>query len=76
MAPSHDQRPTDDVVRYTYEGPLVTAIDVESGVAASGRSKSDALDALADALELHEGGGDPIEDEDEFLRNLGGRGCP
>ena len=60
-----------DGVRFSYEEGLVTAIDVETGVAASGESKPDALGELADALSLHEGGGEPIEDEDAFLREIG-----
>jgi predicted RNase H-like HicB family nuclease len=49
----------------------VTATDVETGVAASGDSKADALTELADVLILHEGGGEEIEDEDAFLREIG-----
>ena len=60
-----------DGVRFSYEKGLVTAIDVETGVAASGDSKADALGELADALALHEGGGEEIEDKDAFLRDIG-----
>lgn len=41
-------------VRFTFEEDLVTAIDVDSGVAACGPTKADALDELADALRLHD----------------------
>ena len=41
------------------------------GVAASGGSKSKALSELADALALHEGDGEAIDDEDAFFRELG-----
>lgn len=58
-------------VRFSYEENLVTATDVETGVAASGDSKADALAELADALTLHEGGGEEIEDKDAFLREIG-----
>lgn len=58
-------------VTFTYEETLVTARDIESGVAASGESKSEALARLAEALELHDGGGEPIEDEDTFLQEIG-----
>mgnify|MGYP006301388843 CR=1 FL=1 len=58
-------------VQFSYEEHLVTAIDVETGVAASGDSKADALAELADALALHEGGGEEIEDENVFLREIG-----
>lgn len=49
---------------------LVTAIDIETGVASCGESKAAALAMLAEALELHEGGGEPIEDEEAFFRDL------
>ena len=58
-------------VRFSYEENLVTAIDVEAGVAASGESKADALAELSDALALHEGGGEEIKNEDAFLREIG-----
>jgi len=58
-------------VEFTYEGELVTARDIETGVASSGKSKSGALAMLAEALALHEGGGKPIEDEPAFLRDIG-----
>ena len=69
MAPS--RRDEQDGVRFSYEEHLVTATDVETGVAASGGSKPDALAKLADALALHEGDGEEIEDEDAFLREIG-----
>jgi len=69
MAPS--RRNEQDGVRFSYEEHLVTATDVETGVAASGDSKANALAELADALALHEGGGEEIEDEDAFLREIG-----
>ncbi|MFU8866551.1 type II toxin-antitoxin system HicB family antitoxin [Natronococcus sp.] len=42
----------------------ITAVDLETGVASFGDSKSEALAMLAEALELHEGGGEPVTDED------------
>ena len=69
MFPS--RRDEQDGVRFSYEEGLVTAIDVETGVAATGKSKPEALAELADALALHEGGGEEIEDEDAFLRGIG-----
>ncbi|SER74927.1 type II toxin-antitoxin system HicB family antitoxin [Natrinema salaciae] len=42
----------------------ITAVDLESGVASFGDTKSEALAMLAEALELHEGGGEPVTDED------------
>lgn len=61
----------DSLVAFSVEEDLVTATDLATGIAASGRTRSEALAMLADALELHEGGGEPIEDEDAFLRDLG-----
>ncbi len=46
----------------------ITARDIETGLARGGDSKSEALSQLAEVLELHEGGGEPIEDPDKFLR--------
>ena len=60
-----------DGVEVTYEDDLVTARDVGSGVAASGESKPVALSRLADALTLHAGGGEPIDDEAGFLKEIG-----
>jgi predicted RNase H-like HicB family nuclease len=42
----------------------VTARDRETGVASFGETKAEALRMLAEALELHEGGGEPVTDED------------
>ena len=61
----------EESVEFTFEGNLVTARDIGSGVAASAEIKADALAMLAEALELHGGGGVPIEDEDAFLREMG-----
>ena len=69
MTAVHDHRK--DGVDFTYEDDLVTAIDRETGVAASGETRPEALAMLSDALELHAGGGEPIENEDEFLRGIG-----
>jgi len=69
MTAVHDDRA--EGVRFTYEDDLVTAIDAETGVAASGESRPEALSKLSEALELHAGGGEPVEDEDEFLQSIG-----
>ncbi|MCU4744312.1 type II toxin-antitoxin system HicB family antitoxin [Natronoglomus mannanivorans] len=42
----------------------ITAVDLETGVASYGDTKPEALAMLAEALELHEGGGEPVTDED------------
>lgn len=70
MAVSSRDRSSEGV-EFTHEGDLITAIDIETGLAASGPSKADALSSLADVLVLHEGDGEPIDDEDAFLRELG-----
>ncbi|MDR5673428.1 hypothetical protein RH858_09750 [Halalkaliarchaeum sp. AArc-GB] len=41
-----------------------TARDLESGVASYGNTKAEALRMLAEAIELHEGGGEPVTNED------------
>jgi hypothetical protein len=46
----------------------ITARDLESGLARGGDTRAEALAQLAEVLELHEGGGEPIEDPDAFLR--------
>lgn len=46
----------------------ITARDLETGLARGGDTRAEALASLAEVLELHEGGGEPIEDPDEFLR--------
>jgi predicted RNase H-like HicB family nuclease len=46
----------------------VTAVDEETGLARGGDTKSQALAQLAEALTLHEGGGDPIDDPEAFLQ--------
>lgn len=58
-----------DGVEFIYEDGQITAHDVESGVASYGETKSEALSMLAEALELHESGGDPATEED--LREFG-----
>lgn len=50
---------------------LITAVDLETGVASSGETKAEALSMLAEALTLHEGGGEPIEDEAAFFEEIG-----
>jgi len=46
------------------EDGRITARDLETGVASFGETKTEALHMLAEALELHEGGGEPVTDED------------
>ncbi|MDB2271054.1 hypothetical protein PM032_08460 [Halorubrum ezzemoulense] len=49
----------------------ITAKDIETGVASFGDTKAEALRMLAEAIELHEGGGEPIDDEEAFLEEIG-----
>ena len=49
----------------------ITAKDIETGVASFGDTKAEALRMLAEAIELHEGGGEPIDDEEAFLKEIG-----
>ncbi|GAB7010742.1 type II toxin-antitoxin system HicB family antitoxin [Halorubrum trueperi] len=42
----------------------ITATDIETGVASFGDTKAEALRMLAEAIELHEGGGEPVTEED------------
>jgi predicted RNase H-like HicB family nuclease len=59
-----------DGVEFIYEDDgRVTAKDIETGIASYGETKADALAMLAEALRLHEGGGEPIEDTDAFLED-------
>jgi predicted RNase H-like HicB family nuclease len=48
-----------------------TAIDEATGVASQGPTREAALENLNEAVELHEEGGEPIEDEEAFLREVG-----
>lgn len=47
----------------------ITAEDLQTGVARGGDTRAEALAQLAEVLELHEGGGESIENPDEFLRD-------
>lgn len=49
-----------------------SAIDETTGVASQGETREEALGNLDEAVALHEGeAGEPIEDEDAFLREIG-----
>lgn len=47
----------------------ITARDLETGLARGGDSRAEALAQLAEVLELQEGGGEDIENPDEYLRD-------
>jgi predicted RNase H-like HicB family nuclease len=48
-----------------------TAIDEATGVASQGETREAALEDLDEAVALHQGDGEPIEDEEAFLREVG-----
>lgn len=64
-----------ETVEITYEKntDLVTAKDIQTGVASCGHSKVEALVMLAEALELHRRDSRPVteEEEAEILREIG-----
>lgn len=68
---SASRDPDGDGVRFIHEDDgRVTAVDEETGVASFGDTKAEALRMLAEALELHEGGGEPVTEEDLEEWNL------
>lgn len=66
-----DDAPSEGVEFIHEDDGLITARDIETGIASSGETKAEALTMLAEALTLHEGGGEPVEDEAAFLRDIG-----
>jgi hypothetical protein len=65
MASATDEDPDGEGVEFVHEDDgRITARDVETGVASDGDTKADALRMLAEALELHEGGGKPVSEDD------------
>lgn len=53
------------------EDGRVTARHLESGVSSFGETEAEALRELADALDSHFGYGDPIDDPDAYLDDMG-----
>ena len=49
----------------------ITARDLETGLARGGDSKADALAQLAEVLALHDDEGEPIDNPDAFLEEIG-----
>jgi hypothetical protein len=49
----------------------VTARDLETGIQRGGETRGEALQQLAEVLILEAGGGEPIEDEEAFLHEVG-----
>jgi len=59
-----DESPEEGVEFIHEDDGQITARDLETGVASFGETKTEALRMLAEALELHEGGGEPVTDDD------------
>lgn len=66
---SRDEASEEGVEFIREEDGSVTARDLETGLVRGGDTRAEALAQLAEVLELHEGGGEPIDDPDEFLRD-------
>ncbi|WP_299234884.1 type II toxin-antitoxin system HicB family antitoxin [Natronomonas sp.] len=65
MASATGDAPDEEGVEFIHEdGGKITAKDLESGVASFGDTKAEALRMLAEAIELHEGGGEPVTEAD------------
>lgn len=58
-------------ITLTYDGELWSARDEATGVASCGDTREEALAMLDEAVALHEGDGEPIDDEEAFLREIG-----
>ncbi|WP_436927426.1 type II toxin-antitoxin system HicB family antitoxin [Halosimplex amylolyticum] len=61
---AHDDSDGEGVEFIHEDDGSITARDIETGVASFGDTKAEALRMLAEALTLHEGGGEPVSDED------------
>ncbi|PSP58179.1 hypothetical protein BRC72_06160 [Halobacteriales archaeon QH_7_66_36] len=65
MSSATREDPPEEGVEFIHEEDgSITARDLETGVASFGETKTEALRMLAEALELHEGGGEPVTDDD------------
>ena len=69
MASTVDENHDSGVVFSVEDDGTISARDLETGIVRGGESKAEALTQRAEALTLHEGGGEPIEDPDAFLRD-------
>ncbi|MFB6201506.1 MAG: hypothetical protein ABEI98_05810 [Halorhabdus sp.] len=61
---TRDESPEEGVEFIHEDGGRITARDLETGVASFDETKAEALRMLAEALACHEGGGEPVTDED------------
>lgn len=66
-SPTEELPPDSSSVTVTRDGDWFVAIDEATDVASQGRTRPEALANLAEALELHHGGGEDIKDADAFL---------
>jgi hypothetical protein len=65
MASATRDEPPEEGIEFIHEADgSITARDLETGVASFAEPKTEALRMLAEALELHEGGGEPVTHED------------
>jgi len=65
MASTARDTPDEEGVEFIHEDDgSITAKDLETGVASFGNTKAEALRMLAEAIELHEGGGEPLTEDD------------
>lgn len=64
MSTLADDERKEGVVFIHEDDGRITARDIETGVASFGETKAEALAMLAEALELHDGGGEPVTDDD------------
>jgi predicted RNase H-like HicB family nuclease len=72
MSTAEAPDPDEDAVRFVREETgEVTAIHVPTEVASVGDTESEALRALADALDSHFGRGESIDDPEGYLDDLG-----
>ena len=61
-----------DGVEFIHESDgSITARDTETGLARGGETRAEALSQLAEVLALENDEGEPIDDEDAFLEELG-----
>lgn len=64
MASATRDEHNDGVVFEREDDGSVTARDLETGLARGGDTRAEALSQLAEVLELHAGGGEPVTDDD------------
>ncbi|GAB6877925.1 hypothetical protein JCM17823_01990 [Halorubrum gandharaense] len=70
-ATRRDEDDPDGIEFIREDDGTITARDLETGLARGGNTRSEALTQLAEVLTLESGDGDPIEDPDDFLQEIG-----